>query len=299
MKIFNDLVNYEAVKSGDNLIIQLPRGVYDVNGSTLECGYGGRQITVDSSSTVLRKVVFPKELSHWVNLEGDVITKEECENALAQKRQYWNEEDEMFQYPNLEVEYTVKKACEAYENLTPVYNQREPEWEPIKVNVVGAWEETGSDFITTPYQVGRSKFTSEGGLFKLNKSSLATNTLKKWVEREGRSLEISTHSHLEYAKVDGEYVFTRMSEPWVKSYTCCTVYQSIAEAKQAEKDLIRQIESHLDRMFAGKMDEVTKGEVYKGLLALRDSVRELDVKTKSETKRHSLLSSISKLIDKL
>lgn len=299
MKIFNDLQDYEAVKVGDKINIQLPRGTYDVNGCIIESPCSGRQVLLENGVTILRKHAYPKELSKWMGDDGWEVTKEERDKVLREKGKYWDDEAEDWNFPSLDVEYEVKKKALPYEALKPIYIQKDDEWNPIDVSIIGVWEDAGSEFIETPYQIGLTKFASEGGVCKLHLSSLARHAVQEWAKDMGLSLEMPTHSHLEYAKVEGRYIFTGWGQLWVKRANIVNIFKTIEEAKYEEDALKNQITNHLDKLFAGKFSEVLRGEVYQDLLTVKDKLCQLDVKVKDAGGRMVVVNMLKRVIDKL
>ena len=116
------------------------------------------------------------------------------------------------------------------------------------------------------------------------------------------SVEIPTHSNIEFVKANGEYVFaSRYSNiyNWVKNYNAVRLTETLEEAQQLENEVRLIVRIRMQLFLEPKgIDDVTAKDVVKDLEDIRNKLSSIDVKQKSFHGKRGLFGSIDKMICK-
>lgn len=294
--MFNDLPDNKAIKMGDVFIVKLPQyynSSYEINGVRSNGGLH----TVPSLDCVLKVIQARKDLKHYVLGDEQLSVKEYREKS---PHIYYDEDYEEYQFDSLEHEYEVKKEWERVKVATPVYEETPETLEPVEIELIGEQIDTGSKFISTPYQLGKAFFNKEGGLFSLSKFSIASDEVKV-VRNEFKeaNIDIPTHSGLEYVKVNGSYVFTN-APSYIKRSCYPSVLTSLQDAKDIEEAVRREVRSlMLVAIKPTVASDTTIKDILDMLSGLERSIKSIDVKQKSAISKSALLTTLSKKMEEL
>lgn len=112
------------------------------------------------------------------------------------------------------------------------------------------------------------------------------------------SYSLSSHSGLDYAKINGEYLFLGDNKP--RMFQKTDKYQECIDKMNQD---IKFIKDNVD-LFLRKNDktpltDVERGSYYRNLISIQKSIRELDVNKKTQQNQISLISRIQKLIESI
>lgn len=270
------------------------QGLYDINGTCQDVyiGYGGRASQfVLSEVPVLRKVTLgTRELTHYEH-EGKTLSQEEYRNIL------WKYEDEDGDnyYPSLEIEFEHRKELEQLNKFKPVYLQHEDAFEGIETRCVGDVVDTGSRYIENALSYGKACFTNSC-FYRVNLSAVTASELAAFVEEHNLKDKYSnsTHSNVHYAKIDNNYVMTDLPYGDKDKFTMTT---SLEEATKVEKETRAEVRSHLNMKVLGGnygLHGKTLTETYTRVEQWMNTLQEIDVKVKSDSKKRGLRNSMNK-----
>ena len=132
--------------------------------------------------------------------KGTEITPEEYQKTLALLTVGGTEDDEgTLLFNDLDEEYKYKKFVREYQ---PIYGTTSTITE-VKTTVVTAMISTGSPYLTAVFRTDSNK----PHLVSYNKAQHQLDVVYAWVKSNQVQVDIPTHSHLRYAKVNAKYVF--------------------------------------------------------------------------------------------
>ena len=299
-KIINGLKAHQAIKVGNNYLVELGNQSYVVNDREVVGNYNGVQILVteDDIKSILRVERPIRELIHYVDESGNKVDKDVVQSKRAILGNYVDEDGD-YCFPDLDTEYKVRKEVEPYNNLKPVYSEPEAKLVPVSIDIVGEHEETGSKFITTPYIIGEAKF-SGGGLYSVDETGVLWDEFNKIIKNNPNwKVDIPNHSQLEYIKINGKYVFTNNSGRMYKTKTRkCFVSKDDAIGHEAN------LRSDIKRKIAGVMVDVELNlaeinNVVAKIKSIKTSLLGVETKQKTYSSYQSTLRNINELLTNL
>jgi len=113
----------------------------------------------------------------------------------------WSESDEEYRFEKLEDEFAYKKFLRDWK---PVYEEVISK-EKVDIEIRHAMLDTGNEFIKPLFCVDSTK----PELVQVMFATYQMKVVKDWCNKHvPDAYEIPNHSHLEYAKISGQYVFT-------------------------------------------------------------------------------------------
>lgn len=113
----------------------------------------------------------------------------------------WSESDEEYRFEKLEDEFAYKKFLRDWK---PVYEEVVSK-EKVDIEIRHAMLDTGNEFIKPLFCVDSTKPELVQVLFAAFQMKVVKDWCNKYVPD---AYEIPSHSHLEYTKISGQYVFT-------------------------------------------------------------------------------------------
>ena len=269
-------------------------GLYEINGDRVNVNVGWNSDTkqfVLSEEPVLRKVTIGrKELSHY-EYEGDTLTAKEY-NEINNK--HYNEDGDRY-YPSLEVEFEHRKELEYIYKFKAVYNQHEDTYQSIETRCVGDVVDTGSRYIENALSYGKATF-SNSKFYRVDLSGITASELSAFVDEYNLKDKYSnsTHSNVHFAQIDNQYVMTNLPYSHKDKFTMVT---TLEEATKLEKDARAEVRSHLNMKVLGGnygLHGKTLTDTYSKVEQWMNTLQELDVKVKSDTKKRGLRNSMNK-----
>lgn len=290
------LEDYQAIKCGDNYLITLPAGSYEINGIPVTVGYQGFQCAISDLEGIVKVTTPIKEALHYINKEGEVISKEIYSGALGDCHKYYDEDCDEHLYPSLEVGFELRKKMDWLNTYTAVYNDPDKIKEPVSITVIGSLEPTGSDFIESSLSIGSVAYTGSS-MFKVKLQGVAMKAARDASEKLGVPLE--TSSSIRYLKVGGKYVMSTFDlEGWTTGATPFRYAVKLEDAKVIEKELYDKVYKHILAMLSDQVvDANTIKYIYGDLVSIYDRLYSLEVKAKGSASKRALLGSVSKLRD--
>lgn len=294
MQLITMLNDFEAVTSGDVMIIQLPSSrKWDIDGKRIETSYGkGTQVSVAKDAVISTVTSAQRVLKYYVN--GDSEISSERMNAYRADFDYGDN------YPDLETEFEHRKLLAELDKFTPVYEETPEVLIPIEYRVIGEFTDTGSDYIETALTYGKGRFyNNEMSFFKLNVTGLLGNELQKFAKEKGLTFSNSTHSGYRYAQINGVYVSEKAWETRLQEGST-QYHPTLTSAKQAEQTLVGELRQMLNAKFNySKLDGLLINEIYGDLRRIKGYVQELEVKVKSDNTKRLAIRAIDELQIKL
>ena len=265
MKIFNGLKERQAVFFNGKYVVQLPRGTFfDSSGSVLPDG----QVVVEDLD-IHRQIKESPKVIKYILEDGTEKKPEDRQAVVAEISQY---EDEWgnIDYPSIEVEFDIRKRLQEFEDAKKVYSDPVVYYEPVEIQVVGSAEDTGSEFIETPFQHGEVTWTPSTGIYKLHTTRVS---LDQWRQEaiENHAYEFDNtrafggenNQKLEFAQINGNFVFTHIkNKAFIRREGTVEIFPTLKEAQEREKE-IRQIVSRevAKHTNMSKPDDKTLGEI--------------------------------------
>lgn len=296
--MFKSLNSAEAIKFKNGYLVSL-RGQYtyesyEVSGvefSTLN------KVFCEDIDNIYKIIRTGKKLTGYKSEDGFVTPLEDL-RVLQDK---YVDEDGDAVYPDLETEYEHKKVIQDITSGEPVYSEPTETRTKIDVKVVGSLEDTGSDFITTAVSIGSTGYTNGKGVYQVRLSDIAKDEVLRHEHGEDK-IELPTHSHLTYLKVNGEYVFTGDRTYYVNLEDKVRIVDNLEDAQVLE-DMVRKYINNKIAVFLKSNQRTASlpeiAELYNMLVAIRTGVSKLDVKQKSYHGKNALLGEIRKDIERL
>lgn len=133
--------------------------------------------------------------------KGTEITPEEYAGVVVLLTQgaVTDEDSKEFLFDDLDEEYKYKKFVREYQ---AVYGTTSTITE-VKTTVVTAMISTSSPYLTAVFRTD----SNNPHLVSYNKAQHQIDVVRTWAKTNQVQVDIPTHSHLKYAKINGKYVF--------------------------------------------------------------------------------------------
>jgi len=286
-----------SINNGQSIVALCGPATYMIDGTVVELSYGLHQYTIVLGASIYKKVVHSKSIvGYWWDKQSNIkLTPErrlECINDI--KASYTDSDGDLY-FPNLVVEFNVRRQIEVYEQLEPIYKEEWEEWVPVPVEIIGSVIETGSDFIESSISLGQINY-SDKGAFKVYGGQVAKDEFIKVCKEKGLKYTLPDYGHLEFAKINDEYVWGHKSKSFISSASDSFIYASLEKAKGHEKWIRNQVYNDLKvKFFPEKLTEFNTQKLLKEVKLLRSLLDELKViKTANMTKR-SCIASIDEI----
>lgn len=301
MKIYTGLEAHQAIKlENGSYVVQLGHtygNSYKING---EIARGNQQVVVDDLSNIERYIAEQKKSVGAIIADGSEVSTEELYAYRNKYSQYEDEDTGEFFFgedTEAELEYVKDKA--KYRVREYIYETIPARTEPVDITVVGAVEDTDSDFIETPFVYGQVSFGGSG-VYKVRLSGIAVDEFNKVSKKyPDVSFDLPTHSHLKYAKVDTQYVFTGITHRWIVENNHQIVLNDLEQAKQKEKEVRKFVRDTLVTYAAPrKAGDIEIKDFVKTLSEIKSSVVQLHVKQKSSYAHRALVNKIESCVEK-
>lgn len=299
MKFYDGLEEHQAIKlQKGGYIVQLGYSSYKINDVV---AYGQRQqVFVSDLDSVKKHTPERKKEIAAIISDGSEVPVDVVNSYKDKYAMYWDDDEEDYVFgddTDAEIEYlkdVVKYRVKEY-----IYEVVPAKDEPIEIQIVGVVEDTGSDFIETPFVYGKTSF-DRTGIYKVLLSKIALDEfLKLQVKYKDVDFNLPEHGHLNYAKVNGSYIFTGYEKPWVNRSDKYLIVNDLGEAKEKEERVRKFVRDRV-RMYAEpkQADKIEIKDFVERLESIRLDLIDLDVKKSSDFKHSGLLAKINNLIDK-
>ena len=192
-----------------------------------------KEIEVTSKTLPKIELVNTKTfVSAYKDSKGTEITPEEYQKTIALLTAGATEnEDGTLVFDDLDEEYKYKKFIREYQ---AVYGTTSTITE-VQTVVVTAMIDTGSPYLTAVFRTD----STNPHLVSYNKAQHQIDVVHAWAKTNQVQVDIPTHSHLKYAKVNGKYVFDNTYEkvtPELLTFT--EAHARIQEVERAVKSCL-------------------------------------------------------------
>jgi len=267
---------------------------YEIDGAITG---GTKQVVVDDLNKIKRYFGEQKKTIGAIISDGSEVPIETIQQFSAKYSQYEDEDGRMWFGDNTEAELEYVKDKAYYRVQEYVYETTPAYTEDLEITVVGSVEDTGSDFIETPYVYGKANF-GKSGVYRVNLSRTAMDEFcKVRVEYSEVDFDVPTHSHLKYVKIAGNYVFTNRSERWINDTGTFVVLNDLEQAHEKEREIRKFVRGMLETYAAPKKaGDVEIKDFVASLRGIKATVDELNVKQKSHHSYVGLRRRINELI---
>jgi hypothetical protein len=270
-----------AVSINNGQLIAALRGpaIYMIDGTVVELSHGLHQYTIILGASIYKKVVHSKSIvGYWWDKVNNIkLTPErrlECINDI--KSSYVNNDGDL-SFPNLAVEFNVRRQIEVYEQLEPIYKEEWEEWVPVPIEIIGSVTETGSDFIESSISLGQINY-SDKGAFKVYSGQVAEDEFIKICQEKGLKYNLPDYGHLEFAKINEEYVWGNKPKNFIKFADDALICDPLEKAKECEKWIRNQVYNDLKtKFFPEKLTEFNTQKLLKEVKLLRSYLDGLKV----------------------
>lgn len=300
MKIIEGLSLNQAIKIGDNYVVSLPSGLYDIGGKRVTInGYNPQQITIagDSMDDIWKVAPEKKIVDYYINEETEQEYTTEERNEASKEMGKYLDEDGDYYFPDLDTEYELRKKLDPILKAKPVYKTiPEEKGKYSDVELVGEMIDTGSDFIKQSYVFGKAQFSS-GGIFSVSSLPVMSDQVKKTANKLGLDYDIPNYGGIRFVKVGGAYIF-----PDKRIYThgenrvFSVLGDALAYEEQCRKtvdDLIRLKTSNL------RPNEAVLKDIASDVSQIQTSLSKLRVYSRAESDKRILSNKVNKLLEKL
>lgn len=192
-----------------------------------------KEIEVTSKTLPKIELVNTKTfISVYKDSKGTEITPEEYQKTMALLTAGATEnEDGTLVFDDLDEEYKYKKFDREYQ---AVYETTSTITE-VQTVVVTAMIDTGSPYLTAVFRTD----STNPHLVSYNKAQHQLDVVRAWAKTNQVGVDIPTHSHLKYAKVNGKYVFdTTYEKVTPELLTFTEAHARIQEVERAVKSCL-------------------------------------------------------------
>lgn len=302
--MIKNLNNYEAICFGDFYLVNLPIGNYVIsNGERISIAEYNNQVTLKQIDNIYKINMPKKTLSHYVDPDGMVISIEEY-NLFHEDydRKYYNKETYSYEYPSLEEEFSARKDKEYFARLVSVSNTPAQEtYSLVDIKLLGYQIDTGSSFITSSIALGEIRAHS----YVVYDGKIANDEFIKLSIKYSANgkFEVPNHSNIEFAKIDGSFLFTRQSEKFTKDIDIRSIHTTLENAKEREtyirkyvNDIIvmKLFPSHINVNMVN-----TLSEIYYKLENIRTALLSVSSKSATSSNYSMTVSLVNDLILKV
>lgn len=164
------------------------------------------RLVVSDPKVLGRCVVHPAPLLHYVNATDPSVTMSPERYAAERAELVRDREDEEgdIDFESLDHEYAYKKFMATWR---PVHGESKVEIAPVEVDVVEIRRESGDPHIRSLWNAP-DVVESKRGLYELNVLAAGLHAFRERCQRHSVTFEIPSHGGLEFAKINGAYVFS-------------------------------------------------------------------------------------------
>jgi hypothetical protein len=304
MNIFKGLNAHQAVKlDNGKFVVALPRGNYVIDAAPGIVNGLNDQVVVADITRVFRVENTPGEILHYTL--NDQIVSVEVRNALYAELQalhdkYFSEYTEVLVFTDLDTEFDFRKKQELVNRHILVRGEPQTLLIPVEITVIGIAEDTGSEFIETPFTFGEVSFQGRG-VYRVNLSDIAKDEFNKAVIKYTEAtFNNATHSNIRFAQVNGDYLFKE--DTLGAKENQARVFGSLKEAQAMEQNVrtvIGNILRHKLEPVKVTQNILTVNQVLADLAVIKREVVNIDSKSKTVGERRHALAKLNALIDKL
>lgn len=224
------------LKDKDIYYFKLEQGNWIVNSEELSVEWKGMELT-SKTLPVIERIHSQTLIKAYVNSDGDQLTLDEYKQSLDELLEHGTEDDEGdYEFADLDREYAYKKFRRAY---SPVYETIKTST-PYELTVIHAMLESGSQFIEPLFAID----TNQAQLVKLYANKFELDVVNQWATETGNKVEIPSHGHLRFAKLNGNYAF---NDEFDGKYPVLTLTPEAAEShmKTAKAKIYAQLTSRV------------------------------------------------------
>lgn len=303
-QLFSDLNEFEAIDLHDSYLAKLPHGEYTIAG--VRRSFRGGQIYVTALDNITRHEKPPRQVIAYADEEGNQVTVEDYQKFFAEFNEKYRDEDTYeYHYSTLEEEFEARKELSYWSDLERVYNEPKETTEDVKLTIVGSALDTGSKFIESPIFFGKVAWDKDRkSLFRVKTAAVAMDEAKKIIEEnkdnKGFKVDLPGHSHLQYLKINGEYMFTQVPYNYIKQAGTTSLAPTLEDAKSTEATVRASIRDRINMLLnPAQPTEADLLDIIKDLQSIRTSMSSVDSKVKTYRQHTATITKLNDLVRKV
>lgn len=304
MMLFKNMEDFEAIHviQNDTLVVQLPNGIYDLDGEEIKLNRQDQIIVpaVGNLSKITTEYVVSHYLRKYKDGSADEIPKEEGDKLLEDMQANINKLS--VNDRTLEKEIELLKLRDELSRFNTVKSTVK-RLDPVNFNVVVRVEEIPSKFIETAIGYGSLTWSTRNAnppmLYKVHSSDIAIDEMKKLAE-EDKTIIVKhpDSSGIRYSQIGAEYVFNSNCYSYISKLRQTNVCYTLEEANKFEES-VRQYVRDAVNLIKNKnhqINELNCGNLLTTLKSIKSNLVKIDPKMNSSSSHSAALSSLSKLI---
>ena len=288
--MFDGLKHGQAISlDTGNFYICLNQMHYQIGDNRVKVDGTYNRLTVDSIDNIYRVDFGKKTFAGFRDANGTEVDIEPYNAAMDMKNSFPMVNGST-QYPDLETEMRIRRVLEQYAPYEQVWNPPEETLHKITFEVVGVWEDTGSEFIESSFSVGKTGYHGNGP-YMLKTNKVAQDTIAQ-LAKTYPAISF-TPSSIEFTKCQDGYLFTERNLQFF-STNAYQVFKTLDEAKQREAE----IRAYINRvaMMKIKPEEATRMLTELNILQILSSIRSNLDAIESKTKTQNQLDAVKKTV---
>lgn len=257
-----------------------------------------RDLTFDGVPTVIERYI-RKEVDYYER-EGQRIEKDEYDSTVKQLKKDggYDDYDDYATWSDLEKEYEFKKYVQ---NVKPVYKDVIEDVEcEIEMDDTFILE-TGDKYIVSDYFLGKTS-----PICTFNSHSFMVDTFRQLAleagltdsEKSGKTYHIPNHSGLRYAKINGNYIFSKSKFDTSDKTKFRGTYERCIELKDSLERDIKDIVDLQLRAMDDKLN-ISPVEIIAELRSISATVSQIDYKVKSGDEHRQAMRKINNLLERM
>lgn len=305
MIIFKGLKPNDAVRMDNGkLVVALNPGTYVVS-AVITKVYHNDQLVIekDQVNSLFRVESRSGIVLHYM-LDKRKVSVEEHRDLLIEvselESEFYNGDSEEYYFPDLDTEFEFRKKKELLNRHLPVRDEDQNIFIPVKITVIGSAEDTGSEFIETPFSYGEVSFQGRG-VYRVNLSAIAKDEFNKArIKYINVKFDNATDSNIRYAQVNNNYVFK--DDTLGAKENQIRVLGSLKEAQ----DMEAKVRTGISNILRHKLEPVevtqqilTVNQVMTDLETVLLAVKRIDSKNKTQFEHSLAVKKVAELIKKL
>lgn len=291
---------HQAVQVNDDLLlVKLDTyKEYKVEDTHINTNNNSSNFYIGVNSKVYLVTRLRKRTTSYVLKDGTELTVEKYQEKRKEIfGKYYSSYDDELYFPDTETELRIKGNWIPYEKPESIYSEPEEILEPVEITIVGAIEDTGSKYITTPILLGKTTWNYKSGFYRVN---ITRATYDVWCELASKYKDVAVfdntdRNYLRWAKVDGTYLFNDSYTERQYSYHT-TLEEAQTSLNRWEKIVRTKI---LDKIKPKSINDKQVSEVINLLNKTYNDVQAIDSKVKTQSEQNGALRRLRERINEL
>jgi hypothetical protein len=266
-------------------------GEYEINGQIINVSYGDYPNGLTSETVPeIFKIVRTVRFQNYKNVKtGEIIDIETYNRMLSDIKQLgvYDDDTDQIVFDDLDHEFTYRKFLRDWDQ-NDLYEKVEKN--KLDINVVHGMISSGSPYIIPVYNIN----SANPSLFSFRRAALEIDTVRQWAKEKNIKVDIPGHGHLEFIKIDGEYVFNKLFK-LPAGFDNNNIIVGFDEAKSLldsiPKKIIERLDNHVRKI---EHSGINVNTFIDALYFLKERIKGL-----KPTAQHECIEKINMLIGEL